>query len=77
MNQNSGCCPVCKLVCLLVLIGALNWGLIGAFNLNVVNQLLGGMPMVEKIVYILVGLAGVAKIISCFKPCPCSCKKPA
>ncbi len=78
MNQNGGCCPICKLVGLLVIVGALNWGLIGAFNLNLVNQLLGSMPMVEKIIYILVGLAGLLKIVSCFKPCPCSCaKKPS
>ena len=78
MNQSgSGCCPVCKLVGLLVIIGALNWGLIGALNMNVVNQLLGAMPMVEKVVYILVGIAGLLKLVSCFKACPCSCKKPS
>lgn len=46
-------------VFILVLVGALNWGLIGLFNLNVVNALLGSMPIVEKVVYILVGAAAV------------------
>jgi len=53
---------------ILVIIGALNWGLvaIGGFvgtNLNVVNLLLGSWPMVEWIVYLLVGLAGVYMLV--------------
>ncbi len=50
---------------LLVVVGALNWGLIGAGMLmggsgwNVVMMLLGSMPKVEAIVYVLVGLAGL------------------
>ncbi len=53
---------------ILVIVGALNWGLvaIGGFlgtNLNVVNLLLGSWPMVEWIVYLLVGLAGVYMLV--------------
>jgi uncharacterized membrane protein YuzA (DUF378 family) len=48
----------------LVTIGALNWGLTGigmlvGSELNVVNLLLGGMPMLEAIVYVLVGASAV------------------
>ncbi len=48
----------------LVIIGGLNWGLtgVGGFagtNLNVVNLALGTMPMVENVVYLLVGLGAV------------------
>ncbi len=42
----------------LVLVGALNWGLVGFFGFNLVTTLFGGLPSIEKIVYILVGLAG-------------------
>ncbi len=74
--MNKGCI-VCKLVCLLVIVGALNWGAIGLFNLNFVHQLVGNIPKAERIIYILVGLAGLLKVVSCFKPCPCgACKKP-
>jgi uncharacterized membrane protein YuzA (DUF378 family) len=45
-------------------IGALNWGLVGAFNLNVV-AMLGGM--IAKIVYILVGIAGLISLWGVFK----------
>lgn len=42
----------------LVVIGALNWGLIGLFNYNLVNALLGSLPGLEKLVYVLVGASG-------------------
>lgn len=44
---------------ILVVIGALNWGLYGLFNFNLVEQLLGAVPVIERLVYILVGIAGV------------------
>lgn len=44
----------------LVLIGALNWLLVGLFQLDVVSAIFGGSDMLfSRIVYILVGLAGV------------------
>ncbi len=53
---------------ILVIVGALNWGLVGlgAFagaNWNVVGMLLGSMPQVEWAVYVLVGLAGVWQLV--------------
>ncbi len=49
---------------LLVVVGAVNWGLIGLggfmnANWNLVNMLLGAWPQVEWVVYVLVGAAGV------------------
>ena len=44
---------------ILVIVGALNWGLVGLLDLNVVNMVLGSIAGLEKIVYILVGLSGV------------------
>jgi hypothetical protein len=43
----------------LVVIGALNWGLVGAFGFDLVAALLGEMTMASRIVYVLVGLAGL------------------
>lgn len=54
-----------KLSVILVLIGALNWGLIGLFNFNLVEFILKIVPLSElsqalqRIVYILVGAAGL------------------
>ena len=72
MGQGK-CCAVCKIVGLLVAIGAINWGLYGVFGVDLVARLLGDMTGPAKVVYGLIGLAGLAKIISCIKACPC-CK---
>ena len=53
-------------------IGGLNWGLMGVAlllgngsNWNVVNLLLGSWPVVEGIVYVLVGVAALMKLFGC------------
>ena len=43
----------------LVTVGALNWGLVGAFRLDLVQTVLGTSPALVQLVYILVGLAGL------------------
>ncbi len=43
----------------LVTVGALNWGLVGAFRLDLVQAVLGTSPALVQLVYILVGLAGL------------------
>ncbi|MBI2196681.1 DUF378 domain-containing protein [Candidatus Daviesbacteria bacterium] len=43
----------------IVVIGAINWGLVGLLNLNVVEMILGAGSLLTKVVYIIVGLAGV------------------
>jgi len=49
----------------LVLIGAINWGLVGlgywlgGANWNIVHMILGTWPVVENVVYLLVGLSGL------------------
>lgn len=48
---------------LLTVVGAINWGLVAAFDLNLVMLLLGSMPVLEKLVYILVGLSGVFLLV--------------
>jgi len=41
----------------LVVIGGLNWGLVGLFNFDLVQAILGGVPILARLVYILVGVA--------------------
>lgn len=43
----------------LVLVGALNWGLVGMFNFDLVATLFGEMSMLSRIVYSLVGLSAL------------------
>lgn len=67
-------CPAHKVAFVLVLVGALNWGLVGGFGFNLVNSLLGSMPMAEKVVYILVGLSAVMMLFVCkCKKCSSGC----
>lgn len=44
---------------ILVIIGAVNWGLIGIFDFNLVDTLFGVMSMVSRIIYALVGISGL------------------
>jgi len=44
---------------ILVIIGGLNWGLVGFFNFDLVAAIFGSMPMLTKIVYDLVGLSAL------------------
>ena len=43
----------------LTIIGALNWGLIGFFDFNLVSFLFGSMTWLSRIIYALVGLCGL------------------
>jgi uncharacterized membrane protein YuzA (DUF378 family) len=43
----------------LVIVGGLNWGLVGLFNYDLVAQIFGSVPVVKNIVYDLVGLAAI------------------
>lgn len=52
-----------KLALLLVIIGAINWGLIGLFQFDLVATLFGGMDSIlSRIIYTLVGIAGIYAI---------------
>lgn len=43
----------------IVFIGALNWGLIGLFRLDLVRLIFGDMSLISRIVYVLVGICGL------------------
>jgi uncharacterized membrane protein YuzA (DUF378 family) len=77
-------CPICKLVALLAGIGALNWGLVAVFNVDLVAKLFGSMTTASRIVYGVIGLSGLGVLVSLIRCCPCSgsgggceTKKPA
>lgn len=48
----------------LVIIGGLNWGLVGAFKFDLVAAIFGSMNIVSRIIYILVGIAALYMIYS-------------
>lgn len=71
MGQKS---PLSLAAWILMIVGALNWGLVGlggflGGNWNVVNMVLGTWPQLESVVYVLVGLSGVYALGTCGKCC--------
>jgi uncharacterized membrane protein YuzA (DUF378 family) len=52
---------------ILLLIGGLNWGLVGVFNFDLVATIFGNMSVVSRIVYTLVGVSAIYGIFSFFK----------
>lgn len=71
--MKSSNCMVCKLATLLAGIGALNWGLLAFFQVDLVSRLFGLMTTLSKVVYGIIAVAGLMKIVSVFITCPC-CK---
>lgn len=54
-----------KIALVLTIIGAINWGLIGLFNFNLVEMIFGS-SMLSAIIYMLVGIAGIINIMLLF-----------
>ena len=48
-----------KIALLLIIIGAVNWGLIGFFKFNLVSAIFGEMTILSRIIYSLVGISGL------------------
>ncbi|MCI8617360.1 MAG: DUF378 domain-containing protein [Clostridia bacterium] len=48
-----------KIALVLIIIGAINWGLIGIFNFNLVDSIFGTMSVISRIIYGLVGVSGL------------------
>jgi uncharacterized protein len=78
-RANCGC-TASKLIWALVLIGALNWGLVGlggffGSNWNVANLLFGSFTWLENLLYLLVGLSGIMLLLGGCKCAKCKvCK---
>lgn len=49
----------------LLIVGGLNWGLVGAFDFNLVDTIFGAGSVLTRIIYILVGLAAIVGIWHC------------
>lgn len=54
-----------KIALIFTIIGALNWGLIGLFNFNLVETLFGD-SLFTAIIYMIVGIAGIINIMLLF-----------
>ena len=55
-----------KICLLLTIIGAINWGLIGIFDFNLVDTIFGTGSILSRTIYSLVGIAGLVNIYLLF-----------
>lgn len=51
-----------KFALIFSIVGAIAWGIIGLFNINVVELITGGFNLISRMVYILVGICGIVNI---------------
>jgi uncharacterized membrane protein YuzA (DUF378 family) len=55
----------------LLIVGGLNWGLVGAFQFDLVAALFGGQDqMLARAVYVLVGLSALWQVLALARPAP-------
>ncbi|MSU56237.1 MAG: DUF378 domain-containing protein [Candidatus Taylorbacteria bacterium] len=54
---------------ILLVVGGLNWGLVGIAEFNLVEKLLGSWPAVVSVVYVLVGLSAIVELVTHKKDC--------
>ena len=83
-DEHRSTSGITKALTYLAIIGAVNWGLIGFFNFNLVDAIFGGGSAEEtsaasRVVYALVGVAGViaAVLLPKLHATPGSARRPA
>lgn len=59
--------PVNVIALVLIIVGGLNWGLVGLFNFDLVATIFGDMSLISRVVYSLVGVAAVYTVFPAFK----------
>ncbi len=52
---------------ILIIIGAINWGLIGFFRFDLIASLFGQLSAISRIIYAIVGIAGIYSLILFWK----------
>ena len=57
-----------KIAVALTIIGGINWGLVGAFEFNLVDAIFGEGSAASRVVYIIVGIAALISIAALFAP---------
>lgn len=73
--KSKSSCHMSKIAKILVIVGGINWGLVGIgmvfgnINLNIVDLIFGSAPTLEAIIYILVGISSITLF------CCCKCNK--
>ena len=51
-----------KILLVVTIVGAINWGLVGLFDMNLVSTLFGSATLISRIIYTLIAIAGIVNI---------------
>lgn len=65
-NEGGSMNWITKTCLLLMVVGGLNWGMVGLFNFDLVAFLFGPMTVLSRVIYILVGLATIWAVVDYF-----------
>ena len=73
--------PLCWIGFILLIVGGLNWGLVGLFKFDLVAAIFGELSVLARIIYTLVGLSAIGVLIEILGCCPLckeqtTCEKP-
>lgn len=69
--------PLCLVGLILLVVGGLNWGLVGLFKFDLVAAIFGEMTVLARIIYVLVGISAIGILLETFDLCPLCKEKPA
>lgn len=69
--MKKGKCGHAHVAWWLIMLGALNWGLVGAFDFNLVAAVLGSVAWLETLTYVLIGLSALMMLIHKFGMAGC------
>jgi uncharacterized protein len=58
--------PIGWIAFILVVVGGLNWGLVGLLDFDLVEAIFGAMSTISRVVYVLVGLAAIYTLVKGF-----------
>ena len=62
--------PLCLVGYILLIVGGLNWGLVGLAKFDLVAAIFGELSVLARIIYILVGLSAIGVLIEALGYCP-------
>lgn len=69
------CSAIDWIALILLIVGAINWGLVGLFDFNLIHTIFGNL--VSRIIFVIVGLAGLWTIYYLIKCGKCCSKTPS
>ena len=68
--------PLCWVGFVLLIVGGLNWGLVGLFKFDLVATIFGELSVLARIIYILVGISAIGVLIEILDFCPLCKEEP-